>query len=75
MTAQTLRAMPFFEMAVPRLRAACQRLLHALDAFAQAKACRAVPEHELQRAQQEIDRYRRLMHANSQLPAETATGH
>ena len=68
MTAQTLRATPSFGMAAPKLRAAFQRFLDALDAFAQAKARRAVPEHELRRAQREIDRYRRLMHANSQLP-------
>jgi hypothetical protein len=66
MTAQTLRATPSFGMAAPKLRAACRRFLDALDAFAQAKARRAVPEHELHRAQREIDRYRRLMHATSQ---------
>jgi hypothetical protein len=70
MTAQTLRAAPAFMVAAPKLRPAWRRFLNALDAFAQEKARRAVPEHELRRAQREIDRYRRLMHANSRSAAK-----
>jgi hypothetical protein len=73
MTAQTLRATPLFGMAAPRFRAVCRRFLDALDAFAQEKARRAVPEHELRRAQREIDRYCRLMHANSHLAAKACS--
>jgi hypothetical protein len=76
MAAQFLRATSSFGMAAPKLRTACHRFLDALDAFAQTKARKAVPEHELRRAQREINRYRRLMHANSRLPPKTATaGH
>jgi hypothetical protein len=72
MSAQTLRAAPFFGQAAPRLCAACQRFLRAIDAFAQEKARRAVPEHELRRAQREIDRFCRLMHAHNRRAAKSA---
>jgi hypothetical protein len=73
MTAHILQATPFVELVAPELRTACRRFLNALDAFAEAKAGRAVPEHELRRAQREIDRYRRLMHPDRKLRAKTAT--
>jgi hypothetical protein len=55
--------MPFAAMVAPKLKAAYRRFLGALDDFAAAKMRNAVPEQELRRAEREIDRYRRLMHA------------
>ena len=76
MTAQILHATPFAEMVARKLQAACQRFSDALDAFAKAKMRNAVPEHELRRAQCEINRYRRLMHTNHSLPETRArAGH
>jgi hypothetical protein len=63
MSAHSLRATPVAGTAVPTPDAICRRFLDALDAFVTRKACNAVPEHELHRAECEIDRYRRLMHA------------
>jgi hypothetical protein len=71
MTAQLLQATPLVELVAPKLQTACRRFLSALDTFAQAKARRAVPEHELRRAKREIDRYQRLMHADHKLPVRT----
>ena len=44
-------------------------VLDALDAFAEAKMRNAVPERELRRAQRNINRYRRLMHADNRVPS------
>jgi hypothetical protein len=66
MTAQLLQAMQF-----AALKTAFRRFLGALDDFAAAKMRNAVPEQELRRAEREIDRYRRLMHATHAAAAKT----
>jgi hypothetical protein len=74
MTAQILQMTPFAALVAPMLRTACRRFLGALEAFAAAKTRNAVPEHELRRAEREIDHYRQLMHPVRKLPAKSATG-
>ena len=64
MTALILQATPFVEMVAAKLQSVYLRFLRALDAFAEAKMRNAVPEWELRRARHEINRYRRLMHAD-----------
>jgi len=65
MTALILQATPFLGMIVPKMRAFLLQFLHALDAFAEFKVANAVPELELRRAEREINRYHRLMHAST----------
>jgi hypothetical protein len=64
MTALMLQARPLIEMAAPKLHAAYQKLLRGLDAFAEARMSKAVPEWQLRKAQREIHRFQRLMHAD-----------
>jgi len=68
MTARILRAPSVAGLVAAQLQTAYRRFLNALDDFAKAKARNAVPEWELCRAQREIKRYRRLMHASRSLP-------
>jgi hypothetical protein len=76
MTTRTLRATPLAEMVALKLQTAYRRFVDAFDAFAEAKMRNAVPERELRRAQREINRYRRLMHANQGLSETRApAGH
>jgi hypothetical protein len=76
MTTRILRAPPVAGMVALKLQTAYQRFLGALDTFVEAKVRNAVPEYELRRAQREINRYRRLMHANHRLPETRApAGH
>ena len=76
MTALILQATPFIEMAATKLSAIYLRLLHAFDAFAEARMRNAVPQWQLRKAQREINRYRRLMHADHKVPVKTArSGH
>jgi hypothetical protein len=76
MSARILRSMPYTGMVAPKLETVYRWFLDALDAFAAAKMRKAVPEHELRRAQREINRYRRLLHAHQKLPVKTApAGH
>ena len=49
MTTPMLQVTPFVEMAAPKLQAVYRRLLHALDAFAEAKMRNAVPERQLRK--------------------------
>jgi len=51
-------------MVATKIEALYRRFLHALDDFAEAKMRQAVPEWQLRRAQREINRCRRLMHAD-----------
>jgi hypothetical protein len=51
-------------MVAPKLQAFYQRFLQALDSFAEARMRNAVPEWRLRKAQREIKRPRRLMHAD-----------
>ena len=69
MPSQILRAAPVAGMVALKLQTVYQRFLHALDAFAEAKMRNAVPERDLRRAQREINRCRRLMHADHSLPS------
>jgi hypothetical protein len=71
MTALILQATPFVDMVAPRLQTVYGHLLHALDAFAEAKIRNAVPEIELRKAQREINRYRRLMHTDRKSAVKT----
>jgi hypothetical protein len=64
MTALILQARSLAEMVAPKLQAIYQLFLHALDSFAEAKMRNAVPEWRLRKAQRDINRYRRLMHAD-----------
>jgi hypothetical protein len=64
MTALILQAKPLVGMVAPKLQAIYQRILHALDSFAEARMRNAVPEWRLRKARREINRYRRLMHAD-----------
>jgi hypothetical protein len=61
MTALILQATPFVELVAHRLQAVGQRIVRALDAFAEAKMRGAVPEHEQRRSQREIKRYCQIM--------------
>jgi hypothetical protein len=69
MTTRILRATPVAAMVALKLQTVYQRFLDALDAFAEAKMRNAVPERELRRAQREINRCRRLMHADHSVPS------
>ena len=71
MTALILQAKPFVEMVAPKLQTVYLRFLHALDDFAEARMRNAVPERQQRKADREIDRYRRLMHADHKSPAKT----
>jgi hypothetical protein len=71
MTALILQAKPFVEMVAPKLQTVYLRFLHALDDFAEARMRNAVPERQLRKADREINRYRRLMHAGRKSPAKT----
>jgi hypothetical protein len=64
MTALILQATPFVEMVATKLQAVYLRLLSAIGAFAEAKMRNAVPKWQPRKAQREVTRYRRLMHAN-----------
>ena len=61
MTALILQATPFVTVVAPRLQAVYLRLLHALDAFAEARMRNAVPALRLRKAQRDINRFHRLM--------------
>jgi hypothetical protein len=69
MTTRILRGAPVAAMVALKLQTVYQRFLDALDAFAEAKMRNAVPERELRRAQRNINRYRRLMHADNRVPS------
>ena len=71
MTALILQVTPFVEMVTPQLQAVYKRVLHALDALAESRMRNAVPVWQLRRAQRELDRCRRLMHAKNKLPVKT----
>ena len=71
MATRILRSTSVAEMVAPKLQTAYRRFLDALDAFAEAKIRNAVPEWELRRAQREMNRCRRLMHANHTMPDKT----
>ena len=71
MTALIMQAKPFVEMIMPKLQTAYVRFLRALDDFAEARMRNAVPERQFRRADREINRYRRLMHAGHKSPAKT----
>jgi hypothetical protein len=62
MTALILQATPFVEVVAQKLQTVYLRVLHALDAFAEARMRNAVPEWKQRKAQREINRFRRLMH-------------
>jgi hypothetical protein len=72
MTALILQTASFIEMAAPKMRALYLRFSHALDAFAAAKARKAVPERQLHKIQREINRYHRQMHPELKSSAKTA---
>ena len=72
MTALILQATPLVEMVAAKLQSVYRRFLHALDAFAEARMRNAVPEWQLRKAQREINRYRRLMHADHKRHVKTA---
>jgi hypothetical protein len=63
MTTLIMQATPFVGMVAPKLQSICVRLLHAIDAFAEAKMRNAVPTSQLRRAERETDRCRRLIRA------------
>jgi len=69
MITRILRGAPVAGMVALKLQTVYQRFLDALDAFAEAKMRNAVPERELRRAQRNINRYRRLMHADNRVPS------
>ena len=70
MTALILHSTPFVELVVLKLQAIGQRIVSALDAFAEAKMQNAVPEYELRRSEREINRYCQIMeHAAPQAGA------
>jgi hypothetical protein len=75
MTTLILQAVPFLEVAAPKARAIYHSVLRAFDAFAMYRMQRAVPECELRRAEDEINRYCRLMRrsAAGQVDAKPAT--
>jgi hypothetical protein len=68
MTALIVRATPMLDVIVSKMRALGLDIMRALDAFAEARACNAVSEDQLRTAQREINRYRRLMHADRKSP-------
>ena len=72
MTALALEAAPFIRMVAPKMQALYRAFLRALDDFTKSKMRNAVPEWELRRVQREVNRYRRLMHANRAAPVGTA---
>ena len=63
MRTRILRATAVARMVALKLQTVYQRFLNALDAFAEAKMRNAVQERELRRAQREMNRCRRLVHA------------
>ena len=63
MRTRILRATAVAGMVALKLQTVYQRFLNALDAFAEAKMRNAVQERELRRAQREMNRCRRLVHA------------
>jgi hypothetical protein len=50
-------------MVTPKIRDLGQRIATALNAFAEARMRNAVPEWQLRKADREIDRVGRMMHA------------
>ena len=66
MTAITLSTMPQVAAIATTMRRIVATLGDAIDAFAAYRMQHAVPEHELRRAEDEIERYRRTMHASRQ---------
>ena len=51
MTTLLLKARPLIELAAPKLNAVYQKLLRGLDAFAEARMRKAVPEWQLRKVQ------------------------
>jgi hypothetical protein len=74
MTALMLGAKPLFEMAAPKFHAVYRTLLRGLDAFAEARMRNAVPVRQLSKAQRDINRLRRLMHAGRQTSTKELPG-
>jgi hypothetical protein len=64
MTPLILKARRLPEIVAPKLQAIYQQFLHALDSIVEARIRNAVPEWRLRKAQREIKRSRRLMHAD-----------
>lgn len=64
MTAIALNVVPLTSSVASKARDLLRDLGDAVDSFAAYRMRHAVPEHELQRAEQEIARYRRLMKAS-----------
>jgi hypothetical protein len=62
MTTLVLSAAPFIAMMTPKLRALCQRISNALDAFAETQMRSAVSERHLRKAQHDAGRIDRTMH-------------
>lgn len=67
MTALLLQARPLIEMAAPKFTVVYQKFLRGLDAFAEARMRKAVPERQLRKAQREVKRFQRLMHADREV--------
>lgn len=70
MTALILQTTPFVELVAMKFRAVYARFLQALDTFAEAKMRSAVPQWQLRKAQRDISRCRRLMHADHKSPVK-----
>jgi hypothetical protein len=62
MTTLVLSAAPFIAMVTPKLRALCQRISNAVDAFAETQMRSAVSERHLRKAQHDAGRLDRMMH-------------
>jgi hypothetical protein len=58
-------------LSVSKLQVVYRPLMGVLDAFAQARMRNAVPEWQLRKARREIKRYRRSMHPEQKLAANT----
>jgi hypothetical protein len=64
MAAITFSAMHLANSAAETMRDLLRTFGAAVDAFAVYRMKHAVPEHELRRAERQIDRYRRMMQAS-----------
>jgi hypothetical protein len=62
MTTLVLSAAPFIATVTPKIRALCQRISNALDAFAEAQMRNTVSERQLRKAQHDAGRIGRMMH-------------
>lgn len=72
MSVVTLTTAPRTAGRTRRLQNFFRRVSNAIDAFVQSRVHQAVPEGEMRRCQNEIQRYGRLMHTTGTVPNSRA---